>query len=520
MVDARGQRVQLQVTAETTAGQRATLSASGLTISFPGFLRAYVEGSDDPDAELDNRERRLPTMEEGQSLQGNRFTPASHSTQAPARFTEASLVKRLEDLGVGRPSTYASIIRTIVERGYVWKKKTALVPTFKAFAVVGLLEKHFAVLVDYAFTARMEDELDQIAQGETESVPWLERFYFGAKKGGGAGLNGSSSARGLRDMVVQELEQIDAREINTLPLGTDPEGRQIDVRVGRYGPYLQRGEETASVPEDLPPDELTIERAIELLEAPSGDRQLGKDPESGLPVLLRQGRFGAYVQLGEAGEDKDKPKTQSLFRTMEAADVTLQDALRLLALPRIIGQDDAGVEIQAHYGRYGAYVMRGSDRRSLETDDQVFTADVKTALDLLAQPPKRGRRTVVPLRELGNDPVSEKLITLRSGRFGHYVTDGETNASLRTGDTVDGITPERAQELLQLRRDRGPSVKKKKKATKKKATKKKATKKKTSAKKTATKKTSKKKTSKKKASKKTAQVSSPGRSPSRPGTVL
>jgi DNA topoisomerase-1 len=450
-------------------------------------------------------------MQEGQALVGENFSPTPHSTQPPARFTEASLVKRLEDLGVGRPSTYASIIKTIVERGYVWKKKTALVPTFKAFAVVGLLEKHFADLVDYTFTARMEDELDQIARGATESVPWLHRFYFGAAKGGGAGLNGVSDSVGLRDMVIKELELIDARQINTLPLGTDDQGRDIAVRVGRYGPYLQRGEDTASVPEDLPPDELTLERASQLLDAPSGDRQLGTDAESGEPVLLRQGRFGAYVQLGEGGEDKEKPKTQSLLQTMESESVTLDDALRLLALPRVIGQDAAGIDIESHYGRYGAYIQRGSDRRSLESDEQVFTIDVIAALALLAQPKKRGRQAMPPLRELGNDPVTEQLITLRHGRFGHYVTDGETNASLRTGDTVDGITPERAQELLQLRRDRGPSTKKKrttKKASKKKTAKKTPSKKKT-AKKTAKKKTS-RKTGKKKASKKTA--SPPGRS--------
>ena len=455
----------------------------GNTITFPGFLRAYVEGSDDPEAELENRERHLPRLAEGDAVEAKQFDPQGRETQPPVRFTEASLVHRLEELGVGRPSTYATIINTIIERGYVFKKGTALVPSFRAFAVVTLLEKHFTELVDYEFTARMEDDLDQIAMGNKQTVPWLTRFYFGAGDDNGR-LNGSSKNRpGLRAMVSSQLGEINAREINTLHLGTDDQGRQIAVRVGRFGPYLQRGETTANVSENMPPDELTLSKAIEMLEAPSGDRQLGVHPDSGLPVLLRDGRFGAYVQLGDGKDKNDKPRTQSILESMTTAAMTLEEALDLLALPRTVGRDPEGQEITAHHGRYGAYIARGSDRRSLEVDTAVFSIDLAGALELLAQPKRRQRRAapVAPLRELGPDPVSGKTITLRAGRYGPYVTDGETNASLRTGDSPDGITPERAQELLQLRRDRGPVKRRraKKRVTKKKTAKKRATKKKT-----------------------------------------
>jgi DNA topoisomerase-1 len=450
MEDAVGQRVQLRVTAKTTSGREVVFAASGNTITFPGFLRAYVEGSDDPEAELEEREKHLPELREGDSLTGKKFEANGHATQPPARYTEASLVQHLEQLGVGRPSTYASIINTIVDRGYVWKKGTALVPSFKAFSVVRLLEEHFGELVDYEFTARMEDDLDDIASGEKQTVPWLKRFYFG-----GNGKNGDAKVLGLRDMVSSKLEEIDAREVNTLVLGKDVEGRDVAVRVGRFGPYLQRGETTANLPAELAPDELTLERAIAMLDAPSGNRELGNHPVTAERILVREGRFGAYVQQGE-GDAKNKPKTQSLLSSMKASSITLEEALMLLSLPRVVGQDPEGRDITAHNGRYGAYIARGEDRRSLESEDQIFTVTVEHALKLLAEPRKIQRRAAAaPLRELGLDPVSGKLITLRQGRFGPYVTDGETNASLRQGDVPEELLPERAHELLQLRRESG-----------------------------------------------------------------
>ncbi|HHH26927.1 MAG TPA: type I DNA topoisomerase, partial [Polyangiaceae bacterium] len=483
MQDARGQRVRLELAGKGPEGEKVVFMASGNTITFPGFLRAYVEGSDDPEAELDDKEKHLPPLTEGESVAGKRFEAQGHETQPPARYTEASLVRRLEELGVGRPSTYASIIKTIIDRGYTWKRGNALVPSFRAFAVVSLLEDHFTDLVDYAFTARMEDELDQIASGAKETVPWLESFYFGK------GTNGASRF-GLRDIVSEKLEEIDAREVNTLPLGKDEEGREIAIRVGRFGPYLQREDETCNIPEDMPPDELTLEKAIEMLNTPRGDRLLGVDPDTGLEVFLKEGRFGAYVQLGEhSGEDGEKPKTSSLLSSQSAETLTFEDALKLLSLPRVVGHDPDGVEITAQNGRYGPYITRGKDRRSLEKEEDLFTIDVEGALKLLAQPKRgRGRRAAAPpLRELGDDPVSGGTITLRNGRFGPYVTDGETNASLRKGDDPETLTPERAHELLQLRRERGPSKKKRtrKKAAKKKTTakKKRATKKKATAKK-------------------------------------
>ena len=443
MEDAVGQRVQLRVTAKTPSGREVVFSTSGNTITFPGFLRAYVEGSDDPEAELEEREKHLPELREGEAIRGKTFTPSGHETQPPARYTEASLVQNMEELGVGRPSTYASIINTIVERGYVWKKGTALVPSFTAFSVIRLLEEHFGSLVDYEFTARMEDDLDEIAKGEKQSLPWLKAFYFG---------DDDSKRQGLRDMVSTKLEEIDARGINTIALGQDAENRDIVVRVGRFGPYLQRGETTTSLPPELAPDEVTLARAVEMLDTPSGNRVLGVDADSGENVLVREGRFGAYVQLGE--DLKTKPKTQSLLGTMKAATVTLEEALRLLALPRVVGADATGREITAHLGRYGAYIACGEDRRSLASEEQVFEVALADAITLLAAPRTIQRRqAAAPMREFGADLASGKTITLRQGRFGLYVTDGETNASLRAGDVPEEMTPERAQELLQLRRD-------------------------------------------------------------------
>ncbi len=506
MEDSRGQSVKLRLTSEVD-GKAVEFSASGHTITFPGFLRAYVEGSDDPDAELDDKEKHLPPVEEGQSLENREFTPKGHETSPPARFTEASLVKRLEDLGVGRPSTYASIISTIVARGYVWKKGSALVPSFKAFAVIQLLEQHFGALVDYSFTARMEDELDAIASGNEEAVPWLKRFYFGGK-----GVVRSELEMGLRKLVADRLGEIDARAINSLPLGEDDDGVEIVIRVGRYGPYLQRGDDTANIPEDLPPDELDVEKAKELLSAPSGDRNLGDDPETGLPVYARAGRFGGYVQLGEAG-GKEKPKTASILKTMDVLTMTLEDALKMLSLPRLVGNDpESGTPITAQLGRYGPYITKGTDSRSLEAEEDVFSVSVDKAVELFKQPKTRGRaKAAEPIKELGKEPGTDSMVTLRQGRFGPYVTDGETNASLRKGDTIENITLERAHELLEERRERGPS--KKKKASKKKTSKKAAADDETATKKASKKKTNKKAASKKKTSKKATKKSKDDEAP-------
>ena len=462
MSDARGESVQVRIVASARDGSESEFSATGNTIVFPGFLRAYVEGSDDPGAQLETRERHLPPMHEGQSLVGKAFKPLGHQTQPPARFTEASLVRRLEELGVGRPSTYASIISTILDRGYVWRKGPALVPSLTAFVVVALLEQHFTDLVDYAFTARMEDELDAIARGAEELVPWLTRFYFGAEAAAQGPQkvrpNGMPLGKGLRSLVADRLSEIDARAINSLPIGTDSQGLEVVARVGKYGAYLQRGDDTARLSDEIPPDELTLDRALELLEAPNGDRELGTDPATGLPVFVRAGRFGAYVQLGKAGSGKDKPRTSSILSSMSPETLTLQDALRLLALPRQVGIDpESGEPITAQLGRYGPYVARGSESRTLAKEEDAFTISLEQALELFAQPRQRRTRAVsAPLAEFGEDPGSGRLITLREGRFGLYVTDGEVNASLRREDTADTLTAERARELLRLRRERGP----------------------------------------------------------------
>ncbi|HMC42380.1 MAG TPA: type I DNA topoisomerase [Acidimicrobiales bacterium] len=464
MADAVGQRVQARVLGVTEAGGRteAELAASGRVITFPGYLRAYVEGADDPDAELEDREVHLPRLEEGDALVLEGLDSRGHSTQPPSRYTEASLVKALEELGVGRPSTYAAIIGTIQDRGYVFKKGNALVPSFTAFAVVGLLERHFRDLVDYGFTATMEDDLDEIAAGQEEAVPWLRRLYFG---------NGRP---GLRAMVSDHLDEIDAREVNSIPLGRDEEGNEIVVRVGRYGPYLQRGDERAPVAEDVAPDELTVERALELLRAPSEERELGTDPATGLAVVVKSGRFGPYVQLGEAVENgKTRPRTASLFKSMSPDTVTLDDALRLLSLPRVVGADPAdGQEIVAQNGRYGPYLKKGSDTRSLASEEALLSITLEETLALFAQPKRgRGRTAQAPLKELGPDPETGRPMVVRDGRFGPYVTDGEVNASLRTGDDVDTLTPERAAELLAERRAAGPSKRRRRPAKAAKTTK-------------------------------------------------
>ena len=450
MKDATGESVSVRVGGASSTGERVEFGASGKVIAFYGFLKAYVEGSDDPDAELDDNQRRLPPLAEHDPLTALNLEAAEHATRAPARYTEASLIKELEDREIGRPSTYASIIGTILDRGYVFKKGTALVPSFVAFAVVTLLERHFAHLVDYDFTARMEGGLDEIARGEAARVPWLRRFYFGTD-----GSNGHEE--GLKELV-SDLSDIDAREVSSFPLA----GTDIVVRVGRYGPYLERDGQRVNVPEGTAPDELTPEVAEELLSRPSGDKILGTDPDTGRTIIAKAGRFGPYVteQLAEDAPASAKPRTASLLSSMDLDSVTLDDAVRLLTLPRTLGELD-GEPVTAQNGRYGPYVKKGTDSRSLESEDQLFTVTLDQARELFAQPKPRGRAAraaaAPPLRELGDDSASGKPIVLREGRFGPYVTDGETNASLRKGDTVESITPQRAIELLAERRAAAPA---------------------------------------------------------------
>jgi DNA topoisomerase-1 len=434
MEDATGRTLSLRIGA-TTGQEEAEFGASGTVITFRGFLAAYEEGRDDP-AEGDE-ERRLPDVSPGDPLEALSVEPEGHSTTPPPRFTEATLVRALEERGIGRPSTYAAILSTIIDRGYVFKKGSALIPTFVAFSVVNLLERHFQQLVDFDFTARMEDDLDEIAAGREERGAWLQRFYFG-----------SGEDPGLHHLVTEHLDEIDARAVNSIPIpGTD-----AVVRVGRYGPYLERDGDRASLPPDLAPDELTAAKADEILAQPDA-RPLGVHPESGREIVLRSGRYGPYVTEVVPEDSGEKPRTASLLSSMSPETVSIEDALKLLSLPRVIGSAD-GEEVTAQNGRYGPYVKKGTESRSLESEDQLFTVTLEEALALLAEPPKRrGRRAARgPLRELGQDPASGRPIVLRDGRFGPYVTDGETNASLRRGDTVEEVTIERAAELLAEKR--------------------------------------------------------------------
>ncbi len=481
MKDATGNSVTVKIGGTASDGRDAEFSASGKTITFHGFLKAYVEGADDPNAELDDRERRLPQVGEGDALSAEEITVDGHATKPPARYTEASLVKELEEREIGRPSTYASIIGTILDRGYVFKKGTALVPSFLSFAVVNLLEKHFGRLVDYDFTAKMEDDLDRIARGEAKAVPWLRRFYFGESTGANgtaaeAGNGDGDHLGGLKELVT-DLGAIDAREVSSFPVGNG-----IVLRVGRYGPYVERGEkdseghQRADVQEDLAPDELSVELAEELLAKPSGDFELGTDPGSGHQIIARDGRYGPYVTevlpegTPKTGKNAVKPRTASLFKSMSLDTVTLDDALKLMSLPRVVGADAEGQEITAQNGRYGPYLKKGTDSRSLQTEDQLFTITLEEALAIYAQPKQRGRAAAKPpLKELGDDPVSGKPVVVKDGRFGPYVTDGEANATLRAGDSVETITPERGFELLAEKRAKTPAKKTAKKAPAKKA---------------------------------------------------
>jgi DNA topoisomerase I len=444
MKDAAGQTVSLRIGATSSAGEQVEFGTSGTVITFRDFLTAYEEGRDSDDAS-DDDERRLPNVAEGDALELVALEAQGHETNPPPRYTEATLVRTLEELGIGRPSTYASIIGTILDRGYVFKKGTALVPSFLAFSVVNLLKGHFGRLVDYGFTASMEDDLDRIAAGEEDRNAWLRRFYFGENDG-----------PGLHELVT-DLGAIDAKEINSIPL--DDSG--IVIRVGRYGPYLERGEQRANIPDDVVPDELTVEKAEELLAQPSGDRHLGVDPETGHEIVARSGRYGPYVTevLDEAS--KQKPRTASLFSSMSLDTITLEEALELLSLPRVLGAGADGEEVTARNGRYGPYVQRGKETRSLASEDQLLTITFDEAEVLLAQPrQRRGRgQPKPPLKELGTDAATGKPMVVKEGRFGPYVTDGETNASLRQGDDPESLTVERAQELLADRRARGPASK-------------------------------------------------------------
>jgi DNA topoisomerase-1 len=488
MVDARltQDRVRLRADLGAVSGfegdVQAGLTATGLRIEFPGFRRAYVEGTDDPEAELADQERILPTLIEGASVGVDSVAMKSHDTQPPDRFSEATLIKKLEDLGIGRPSTYASVMKTIDRRGYVWKKGKSLVPAFRAFAVVNLLQMYFADLVDYQFTAEMENQLDDIADGRQDLEPWLRKFYFGDPD-----ATTELAKLGLEHMTHVQHD-FDFAAINSLELGIAPDGLGVSVRSGRYGPYLVHGEDRVSIPEATEPDSLDVTHALALLAAPSNDRELGIDDESGQPIYLKAGRYGLYVQVGEVSDPKEKPKTASLFSTMSPETITLDDAKRLLSLPRDLGPHPGDAEpVLAQNGRYGPYLTWGKETRSLENEEQIFTINLTDALGLLAQPKQRGRRAAAgPLKDLGEDPVTKRNVVVRSGRFGLYVTDGEVNSTLRLGDTPETLTLDRACELLAERRNAEPSTRVAKKPAAKKG-----------AKKVATKKTSKKSTAKK-----------------------
>ena len=480
MTDATGETVSVRVGATTSTGGDVAFSASGTIINHQGFRRVYIE---DTDGEKDESEsKQLPPLAVGDAVSSESLTADGHETQPPARYTEASLVKKLAELEIGRPSTYASIMGTIQDREYVWKKGSALIPSFKAFSVVGLLEQHFPDLVDYTYTRRMEQDLDSIAGGTGEAIPWLSSFYFG-----------DDDTEGLKHKVDERLGEIDARAVNSIPLGVSEDGEMVVARVGKFGPYVQRGEggtgNTASIPDDIPPDELTVDKAVHYIEeSAKGPVSLGDDPETGLPVYVLNGRFGAYVQLGEMVDGEEKPKRGSLFSNMTPETITLDEALKLLSLPRVVGVDPADqVEITVQNGRYGPYLKKEKDSRSLESEQQLFDITLEECLKILSQPKtRRGQVVKPPLRELGEDPDTGKQMIIKDGRFGPYVTDGETNASLRKGDTVEEITDERAAELLAIRRAAGPAKKKKKKKKKKAAAKKKsAAKKKAPAKKKA-----------------------------------
>jgi DNA topoisomerase-1 len=446
MTDAVGNSISVRIRAVSMANEEADFGATGKTITDPGFLRAYVESSDDENAEADDAERRLPTLVKGQGLTAEELAAIGHTTQPPSRYTEASLVKALEELGIGRPSTYSAIMQTIQDRGYVFKRGQALIPSFLAFAVVGLLERYFDRLVDYRFTATMEDELDEIAGGDMAATAFLRSFYFGSEIGDDGSVARSG---GLKRLVTEQLGEIDARGVNSIPLFDG-----VVARVGRFGPYLQRdGEdgERVSLPDGVAPDELTPEKVDELFLGGGGERKLGEHPETGEPVVLKSGRYGPYISSGD--------RNASLLRSQSPESLTLEEALRLLTLPRVVGVAPDGGEVIAAAGRFGPYVKKGDETRSLETEEQLFTVTLDEALALLAAPKTRGRRVAAaPLRELGADPATGKPLVIKDGRFGPYVTDGEFNASLRRGQEVGTLTVEQASEMLAEKRAKGPAT--------------------------------------------------------------
>ena len=522
MADAAGVTVSIRLAADSVDRSTGELidcefAASGTTITFPGYRVVYVASREETGEDAADKEALLPPLKRGDLVPISSISPNGHTTTPPSRFTEASLVKRLEELRIGRPSTWASIIQTVQDRGYVWKKGQALVPTWTAFAVIRLLEEHFEALVDYEFTASTEHDLDAIAKGERQKDKWLQRFYWGDQGDDSVPAitaeagDGEDALLGLKRLVEENLDHIDAAEINTFPLGNDPDGNAVVAKPGKYGPYVKRGEDTASVPDDLAPDELTVRKAIELLNAPKMDDPIGE--LDGLPVFAKNGRYGPYVQWGDHDNPPpgmDKPKMSSLFQTMVFESITMDDAEKLLQLPRHLGDDpDDGIPIFANNGRYGPYVMKEKDYRNIDSEDRLLEVTLDEALKIFSEPKvyKRGGRNLAakgPLKEFGVDPVSEKNVTAKDGRFGVYVTDGETNASLGKGDRLEEISPERAYELLAIRREaiiaKGGTPGKKAKATKKKAAAKKkaANKKSTAKKRVAAKKAPKKKAATKK----------------------
>ena len=531
MQDARGTSMKVTVAGDAS-GEACEFAATGRTVTFPGWLRAY--------SDRQANETRLPQLAKGDELATQKVTADGHSTNPPARYTEASLVKKMEELGIGRPSTYASIIKTIQDRGYVFVRGNALVPSWVAFSVVGLLENNFDALVDYDFTSSMEDELDEIAHGNQDRTKWLSGFYFGDADARESMAQALARRGGLKHMIENNLEAIDARAANSLKLFDDASGRPVVVRVGRYGPYIERvigekdGEpeyQRANLPESATPDEITLEMAEKLFATPQSGRELGVNPANGRTVVAKEGRFGPYVtelvrdderataearaeeviaaeraeedaQRAEEGkraknwetktaaaqkekrmaqlvDEQLKPATASLFSSMEPSSVTFDEAMQLLSLPREVGEDPSdGEMITAQNGRYGPYLKKGSDSRSLASEDQIFSITVDEARRIYAEPKRRGRAAAKPpLKMLGDNDVSGKPMTVKDGRFGPYVTDGETNASLQRGDTPETMTDQRANELLSARRAReaeggGKKATKKKKTTKKKAAKK------------------------------------------------
>jgi len=451
MADAKKQQMRVDFDVKTKTGADAIFRANGSVISFAGFLAAYEDIVEEK-ADSEEVDRRLPAMSVGEKIEVSEYSCEGHETKPPARYTEPTLVKKLEELGIGRPSTFASIMQTIQDRGYVAKRGRALVPTFLAFSVTGLLEQHFTKLIDYEFTASMEEDLDKIANGEEERVTWLTKFFYGTENN-----------PGLADLSA-DLGAIDAQAINTMKMGED-----IEIRVGRFGAYLQQGlgdaRKFANIPEQMAPDELTLPIAIELLAKPSGERKLGVDPQTGLEVIAKSGRFGAYItevfpeEIVEEGakkkrkkKDAPKPKTASLLSTMSLDTVDLSDALRLLSLPRSLGSYEDEI-ITVQNGRYGPYMKHGADSRTLTSEDQLFSIMLDEAIEIYKQPKVRRRGVAKPpLKELGKDPQTSKEVIVKDGRFGVYVTDGETNATLRRGDAVELLTLERALELLAGRR--------------------------------------------------------------------